>query len=83
MPFSQMRLEAAALGCKSTGDWQTVLELTKGMSQHLLSPSEIVYEAAMNMVDEAGIADISPVLLALLTRRAQQSLGSSFRKNAG
>ena len=66
--------KAAILACKLVGAWQTTLDLMAGMSQSSLAPSEIVYEAAVDILERAGIAAAPPKLLDLLSGRAQTSL---------
>ena len=51
-----------------------VLDLLRGMAEQLLSPSEIVFEAATDILEQAGRVDMPPVLLSLLAKRALHSL---------
>ena len=55
-----------------------VLDLLRGMAEQLLAPSEIVFEAATDILEQAGRVDMPPVLLSLLAKRALQSLSLSF-----
>ena len=70
--------QAAALACKTAGDWPGVLHLVGGMRQHALVPSEIIYEAAVTVLEQAGKVDMPQEFLDLLGRRAEQSM--SFTK---